>query len=559
MVPSVPWWSVLLGLLLVDATTSAFPSQGPFFFHSTQLQRCRGGGGGSGGGGKKGDAMTRLPPPAAATISISESRPGSTNEDEKGRVFYAVDTSTGRLTALPPRNNNNNAAAAPVTSPSAAPPGDDEGNTVATAATAATATTAAGPSIAKLKHSMGRTKRKLKSFLQTVFLPVGFPGSVAPEYLRYQQWNVVQDLSTYLRGILATQAILEGVGVGREGATPLAATLQWITRDGASMMSGLVFTTLSSRNFGVNAKSWRLFADFAVDVGITLEMLAPLYPQWFLLCICLASVCKSLCGIAAGASNGAIVEHMAKTNNLAEVLAKGGAQHTAVSLFGLGFGMWFARVANQSPRRVWAAHVFLTVVHLVANWAAMRVLAFTSINRRRLEVLLAAFGTGQGVAAPGQVAGREAILLDTSRWLLPFRREKAGVPWKVRLGVRVNDVAVSVDSLRHLQEVFRGEAYLLNVLDEKEPLVVVALREDATNVTLLKAYFHAHLLQQQRQRRDGETGGEAPASPLAAIQASYEETCSLFPSFEEGLRSQRWNLDRVLLLPEGWVYHQDPK
>jgi hypothetical protein len=38
-----------------------------------------------------------------------------------------------------------------------------------------------------------------------MFLPAGYPQSVAPEYLKFQAWNVVQDLSTYLRGILATQ------------------------------------------------------------------------------------------------------------------------------------------------------------------------------------------------------------------------------------------------------------------------------------------------------------------------------------------------------------------
>lgn len=88
------------------------------------------------------------------------------------------------------------------------------------------------------------------------------------------------------------------------------------------MMSGLLFTSFLSTNFGVNSKSWRLFADFIVDVGITLDMLAPLFPKHFLGLICLASVCKSLCGIAAGAANGAIVEHFAQTNNLSEVLAK---------------------------------------------------------------------------------------------------------------------------------------------------------------------------------------------------------------------------------------------
>lgn len=51
-------------------------------------------------------------------------------------------------------------------------------------------------------------------------------------YRRQRNTILSQDLSSHLRGVLATQAVLEGMGVGRAGSTPLAATLQWMARDG---------------------------------------------------------------------------------------------------------------------------------------------------------------------------------------------------------------------------------------------------------------------------------------------------------------------------------------
>lgn len=75
------------------------------------------------------------------------------------------------------------------------------------------------------------------------------------------------------------------------------------------MIGGLLFTTFSSANFGQNAKSWRLFADYINNVGITLDLLAPLSAKLFLPLICLSSVFKSLCGIAAGAAGAVISEH----------------------------------------------------------------------------------------------------------------------------------------------------------------------------------------------------------------------------------------------------------
>lgn len=169
----------------------------------------------------------------------------------------------------------------------------------------------------------------------SLFLPLGYPESVAPEYATFQAWDTVQASCSYLRGILATQAIFEGVGVGRETATALAATLQWVVRDGASMLGGLLFTWWGAQSFDCDVKVWRLFADVINDVGLTLEMLSPLCGKAFLPVACLGSICKTMCGVAAGATRTALTAHFATAGNLADVAAKEGSQETAVTLFGL--------------------------------------------------------------------------------------------------------------------------------------------------------------------------------------------------------------------------------
>jgi hypothetical protein len=75
----------------------------------------------------------------------------------------------------------------------------------------------------------------------------------------------------------------------------------------------------------------------------------------------------------------------------AVVWRQGGAQHTAVSLFGLGFGFWFAQVANASPRRIWVAYATLTVVHLLANYAAMKVRMESTLGFTRRCVVVLCF------------------------------------------------------------------------------------------------------------------------------------------------------------------------
>lgn len=71
-----------------------------------------------------------------------------------------------------------------------------------------------------------------------------------------------------------------------------------------------------------------MFADASNDVGLALEMLAPL-PAFreagrFLQLICVASVFKAACGVAGGATGAAITEHWAVDNNIADIGAKVG-------------------------------------------------------------------------------------------------------------------------------------------------------------------------------------------------------------------------------------------
>ncbi|CAM9093329.1 unnamed protein product [Ectocarpus sp. 6 AP-2014] len=451
--------------------------------------------------------------------------------------------------------------------------------------------------------------------LMNTFLPAGYPGSVRPEYLRYRCWDILQDLSSHLRGVLATQAVLEGMGVGRAGSTPLAATLQWMARDGASMIGGLLFTSVASANFGVNIKTWRLFADTSNDIGLALEMLAPL-PAFreggrFLRLICIASVFKAACGVAGGATGAAITEHWAIDNNIADIGAKNGAQHTVASLLGLGLSVWFARAVSvggsASGSRVWGWYAVLTLVHLLANYAAMRTLALRSLNPTRASLLVTeylgqALGSTEGrsgtqgseededdgeeeneqrreeeeggeerkgpaldwmgrirdqgsppesvaVLSPFAAARRERILV-LPGW---FRALK---PWgdflQIHVGVPVRALVGEADDLLWLTSLYHDERSMVGVQVSYKPLgarmettVNLALREDASPEDRLHAMFQANVIQHLVVRDpDGIPHGED----------GVERTLFLRKVTEEALRVTRkeFPVFRKALVREGW-------
>jgi len=243
------------------------------------------------------------------------------------------------------------------------------------------------------ESSLEKKNLSISLSLKSAFLPVGYPASVREGYLEYQIWDLIQGLTSYLRSNLAIKEILSGLGVGDVAATASAGALGWIMLSGASMIGGLLFAWLCAPAFCKNVRQWRLFADVINDVGLTLNMLAPLAgKRYFLIVAGAGSVCTSMCGVAAGATKAAISQFFAKGDNIADLHAKESSQETAVNLIGLVGGYAFlSLLSSESPVVIWTAFAFLTVLHIVANVRAVRTLRFDVVNESRFKILHAAW------------------------------------------------------------------------------------------------------------------------------------------------------------------------
>lgn len=220
-----------------------------------------------------------------------------------------------------------------------------------------------------------------------LFLPVGYPESVESEYLEFQFWDTVQALCSYLRGILSMKAILEGLGVGKSEATASGAVIQWIMKDGLSMIGGILFSCWGCNRFDEDICSWRLFADLINDIGLFLEMLAPLFPSRFLLILSIGSICKCLCGVSAGATRSCISCHLSKNNNMGDVGAKENTQETGITLVGLVLGIYLSPILNSNIYIAWISFIILTMIHMYSNYCGVKCLKLRYINKERSKLL----------------------------------------------------------------------------------------------------------------------------------------------------------------------------
>lgn len=86
------------------------------------------------------------------------------------------------------------------------------------------------PRVPKMGYSAGKCVTRRLSITNTIITNRG----------------LVQALCSYVSGVLASQAVLRGVGVGDKNATPLAAAMTWVIRDGTGMLGGLSFAWLQA-------------------------------------------------------------------------------------------------------------------------------------------------------------------------------------------------------------------------------------------------------------------------------------------------------------------------
>jgi hypothetical protein len=265
------------------------------------------------------------------------------------------------------------------------------------------------------------------------------------------------------------------------------------------------------------------------------------------LLVCLASLAKAVVGVAGGATRAALTQHQARCNNTGDVSAKDGSQERLVNLAGLlvayavtramadpdhtaaaeGGADDGARVAGALPAGqaglgappagqaeqlgwdhrfywTWGLFVSFTLLHLYANYRAVRALQLDQLNCNRAAlVMLAYFSTGS-IQTPKQLAASEPLIL-----LRPGR----DIP--IALGAQLHPLQPTYPQLAAAAQpdATTGRVLLFLTRDaakagtpHRQHQVSAVLHPDAQNIDVLRACFQAELLAAALAVTDSPTG-----------------------------------------------------
>ncbi|KAK9681091.1 Vitamin B6 photo-protection and homoeostasis [Popillia japonica] len=328
---------------------------------------------------------------------------------------------------------------------------------------------------------------KIQDVFRDIFLPHGYPDSVSEDYLNYQIWDTIQAFCSTITGTFTTEAILKGVGVGDAQASPLAAAITWIIKDGTGMIGRIIFAWWKGSSLDSDCKKWRMFADITNDAAMFLELTVPYFPEASLYILCLTTTMKAVVGVAGGATRASITQHQAIKGNMADISAKDGSQETCVNLIASIFGIILLAVFEKGEY-TWTIFMIFATIHILANYMAVQSLIFRHLNSARLLLLIKMYLKFDTVISPININKRESVFLGFGI------RSQDLCGYKIKIGCSLRNVveSLSPEDLEQILESHSGKNYII-VPDFKRKSLYVALKTNDAALDVISAYFDAVL------------------------------------------------------------------
>ncbi|GAV03134.1 hypothetical protein RvY_13609-2 [Ramazzottius varieornatus] len=364
----------------------------------------------------------------------------------------------------------------------------------------------------------------LRNFFYAIFLPEGFPASVSSDYGTFQIFNTVADFCSGVMGTIATQSIMQGLGVGATATTALAATMTLILKDGIGMIGRIIFAWAKGTNLDYELKRWKIRADILNNLAIFLEVISPLAGTNFLYVVCFSALLRAVIGVTVAGIKPAILQHQAQRNNIGDVAAHNSSQETLAAIAALIVSLCVMPFLTLSPWLSWSVFVCLVVLHLVANYCGLRSLFFQTFNPVRFHIAVRGFLQSGKTHVPSMrdVNMREPILATFPR------------KWQISVGDPVPKHVLSTENLSAICLLYEDEPYAL-FLDKHSHRLHVMLASRADQEDILKGVFEAEYILSFLKE-----GSEDIKATADIMQQCHEVVHEMFGSFKKIAELQGW-------------------
>ncbi|KAL5555667.1 hypothetical protein UlMin_037903 [Ulmus minor] len=400
---------------------------------------------------------------------------------------------------------------------------------------------------------------RCRDLFMRLMLPEGYPQSVTSDYLDYSLWRGVQGVASQISGVLATQALLYAVGLGK-GAIPTAAAVNWVLKDGIGYLSKIMLSKYG-RHFDVHPKGWRLFADLLENAAFGLEMLTPAFPQQFVLIGAVAGAGRSAAALIQASTRSCFYAGFAAQRNFAEVIAKGEAQGMVSKSIGILLGIGLANYIGSSTSLSLVSFSVVTCIHMYCNLKSYQSIQIRTLNPYRASLVFGEYLLSGEVPSTKEVNDEEPLFPAVP--LLNVKPvKKKGQPVvlsseakvaaeqienRLQLGSKLSDIVKSKEDVLALFNLYRNEGY---ILAEHKGRFCVVLKESCSQQDMLKALFHVNYLFWLEKNAGIEArSASLDCKPGGRLQMSLEYVQREFNHVKNDGESSGWITDGLIARP----------
>ncbi|GJD08392.1 Protein root UVB sensitive 6 [Galdieria sulphuraria] len=338
-----------------------------------------------------------------------------------------------------------------------------------------------------------------------------FPEGVSQDYYSFTMWRVFQRLVSSTVGVFGTQALLLALGI-KAGRIGRAAATSWVLKDGLGRLGKMVWASQMGRDFDADPKRWRFRSALLYALGNGLEIVTQIFPASFLLFATLANSMKQISMLTASATRNAMYKNFAgRSENIADITAKGEAQIVVADLLGMALGIQLSKLIGTSRPNVLTAYSFLSVLDIYAIYKELRAVQFRTLNYERSSMIVDYFVRRGYVPRPDEVSQRENIFL--------------GPRYDVRsMFASLSDAVSCPQELNSLIKIFKGEQFMVTRGWNGQYRIV--LREHARNGDILRALLTLGFLKEELRQRKRLTWNSSKRIPfLHSFVSRMENDC----------------------------------
>ncbi|KAE8702823.1 Protein root UVB sensitive 1 [Hibiscus syriacus] len=397
-----------------------------------------------------------------------------------------------------------------------------------------------------------------RELVMRLLLPEGFPDSVTSDYLDYALWRGVQGVASQISGVLATQALLYAVGLGK-GAIPTAAAINWVLKDGIGYLSKIMLSKYG-RHFDVNPKGWRLFADLLENAAFGLEILTPVFPHLFVLIGAVAGAGRSAATLIQAATRSCFCAGFAAQRNFAEVIAKGEAQGMVSKSIGIALGIALAKCFGSSTSFALASFGVVTWIHMYCNLKSYQSIQLRTLNPYRASLVFSEYLLSGQAPSIKEVNAEEPFFPD-----VPFlnfisankvrsdalsseaKQAASEIEVRLQLGSKLSDIVNNKEDTLALFSLYKDEGYILT---EQEGNFCVVLKESCSPQDMLKSLFQVNYLHWLERNAGIESRGASnDCRQGGRLQISLEYVQREFNHVKIDSESVGWVTDGLIARP----------